>query len=65
MVACTCKQKIYKADHVTKFLSKEHTLVQFLFKYHQEFKKKARAARIDSLYLRQDDGSYEVLADDR
>ncbi|KAJ7363391.1 hypothetical protein OS493_009543 [Desmophyllum pertusum] len=31
----------------------------------EEFKKKARAAKIDSLYFHQDDGSYEVLADDR
>jgi len=31
----------------------------------EEFKKKARAAKVDTLYHRRTDGSYEVLADDR
>lgn len=31
----------------------------------EEFKRKATAAKVDSLYFRQLDGSYEVLADDR
>ena len=43
-----------------------YTLPDLACLFHcQEFKKKARAAKIDSLYFRQDDGSYEVLADDR
>ena len=43
-----------------------YTLPNLEWFFHcQEFKKKARAAKIDSLYFRQDDGSYEVLADDR
>lgn len=48
-------------------MSKDDTLPDFICTYFncQEFKKKARAAKIDSLYFRQDDGSYEVLADDR